>query len=214
MGLRLLLITHPWEDISLFDLRPLIPPPLDLRLVHLDHLLIVEVLRLPALVAIPWGEKQLVSQFLAGDLVVGARGNISFVVCSHLALFFGVVALGVALFHLFELVLAAGRGVAVGPTLGVGDRLGGAQLLVDVLFFDCIIQLFEIPQVDFGDVFYVFFILLAHISRLRVALPMMRPSLRLLLLVSTLPVPGAPLRSVLFIRRLAAQNMLILAIIA
>lgn len=34
---------HPWKHVSLFDLRPSIPPSLDLCLVHLDHFLVREV---------------------------------------------------------------------------------------------------------------------------------------------------------------------------
>ena len=65
-------VLHPWKHISILDLRPSIPPSLDLCLVHLDHFLVGKIFIAATFgIALSAHEKQLLSQLLTTNLRMG-----------------------------------------------------------------------------------------------------------------------------------------------
>ena len=57
LTLFLLLYRHPREYVTIFYLSTLIPSPLNFSLVHLDHLLVAEILIMAALTIVTRGKE-------------------------------------------------------------------------------------------------------------------------------------------------------------
>lgn len=65
----------------------------------------------------------------------------------------------------FEFLLAPGGScITLGSTLSIARNLSSSELLLEIFLFDCVVELVDFLQVDFGNLLDVFFILLRDIS--------------------------------------------------